>query len=34
MYQLNDCFQKVNKYCLEFIKSQETSKDKFKNKKK
>ena len=34
MHQVNYCFQKVNKDCLKFIKSQETSKDKFKNKKK
>ena len=29
-----ECYKKVNKDCLKFIKSQETSKDKFKNKEK
>jgi len=27
-----ECYRKVNKECFKFIKSQETSKDKFKNK--
>ena len=34
MQQVNDCFAKVKKDCLKFISSQETKKDKFKNKKK
>ena len=29
-----ECYKKVNKDCFKFIKSQETSKDKFKNKEK
>ena len=29
-----DCYKKVNKECFRFIKSQETSKEKFKNKEK
>ena len=29
-----ECYKKVSKDCLKFIKSQETSKDKFKNKEK
>ena len=32
MQQVNDCFIKVKKDCLKFIASQETKKDKFKNK--
>jgi len=32
MQQVNDCFSKVKKDCLKFISSQETKKDKFKNK--
>jgi len=32
MQQVNDCFNKVKKDCLRFISSQETKKDKFKNK--
>jgi len=32
MQQMNDCFIKVKKDCLRFIASQETKKDKFKNK--
>ena len=32
MQQVNDCFDKVKKDCLRFISSQETKKDKFKNK--
>ena len=32
MQQINDCFNKVKKDCLKFIASQETTKDKFKNK--
>ena len=32
MQQVNDCFIKVKKDCLKFISSQETKKDKFKNK--
>ena len=32
MQQFNDCFDKVKKDCLRFISSQETKKDKFKNK--
>ena len=32
MQQVNDCFVKVKKDCLKFISSQETKKDKFKNK--
>ena len=32
MRQINDCFNKVKKDCLKFITSQETTKDKFKNK--
>ncbi len=34
MQQINNCFNKVKKDCLKFIASQETKKDKFKNKKK
>ena len=34
MKSITDCYSKVNKDCLKFIKSQETSKDKFKNKEK
>ena len=32
MQEVNDCFSKVKKDCLKFILSQETKKDKFKNK--
>ena len=32
MQEVNDCFTKVKKDCLKFIASQETKKDKFKNK--
>ena len=32
MQQVNDCFNKVKKNCFKFISSQETKKDKFKNK--
>ena len=32
MQQANDCFSKVKKDCFKFISSQETKKDKFKNK--
>ena len=34
MQQVNDCYIKVKKDCLKFISSQETKKDKFKNKNK
>ncbi len=34
MLTIIDCFNKVNKECYKFIKAQETSKNKFKNKKK
>jgi D-glycerate 3-kinase len=34
MQQVNECFTKVKKDCLKFISSQETKKDKFKNKEK
>ena len=32
MQEVNDCFSKVKKKCFKFISSQETKKDKFKNK--
>ena len=32
MLQINDCFNRVKKDCLNFISSQETKKDRFKNK--
>ena len=32
MQQVNDCFIKIKKDCLKFISSQETKRDKFKNK--
>ena len=32
MQEINDCFKKVKKDCFKFISSQETKKDKFKNK--
>ena len=32
MQQVNDCFTKVKKECLKFISSQETKRDKFRNK--
>ena len=34
MNQVSFCFDKVKKDCLKFIKSQETKKDRFKNKEK
>jgi D-glycerate 3-kinase len=34
MHEVNDCFAKVKKDCLKFISSQETKRDKFKNKEK
>ena len=34
MQQVNDCFSEVKKDCFKFISSQETKKDKFKNKEK
>ena len=34
MWSVNDCFSKVKKDCFKFISSQETKKDKFKNKEK
>ena len=34
MLYINECYKKVNKACLSFIKSQETYKEKFKNKEK
>ncbi len=34
MQSFSDCYSKINKDCFKFIKSQETKKDKFKNKKK
>ena len=34
MQQVLDCYKKVSKDCFKFIKSQETSKEKFKNKEK
>ena len=34
MLHIIECYKKVNKACLSFIKSQETSKEKFKNKEK
>jgi len=34
MLEVNDCFSKVKKDCFKFISSQETKKDKFKNKEK
>ena len=34
MQEANDCFNKVKKNCFKFISSQETKKDKFKNKEK
>jgi D-glycerate 3-kinase len=34
MQEVNDCFGKVKKNCFKFISSQETKKDKFKNKEK
>ena len=34
MQAVNDCFNKVKKDCVKFISSQETKKDKFKNKEK
>ncbi len=34
MQPVEDCYKKVSKECFKFIKSQETSKEKFKNKEK
>ena len=34
MHEVNECFKKVKKDCFKFISSQETKKDKFKNKEK
>ena len=34
MLHIIECYKKVNKACIKFIKSQETSKEKFKNKEK
>ena len=34
MQRINDCFIKVKKDCFKFISSQETKRDKFKNKEK
>ena len=34
MFSIIDCYRKVNNECIKFIKSQETSKEKFKNKEK
>ena len=34
MQQVNDCFIRVKKDCLKFIASQETKRDRFKNKNK
>ena len=34
MQQIADCYRKVSKDCIKFIRSQETSKEKFKNKEK
>ena len=34
MQEVNDCFSKVKKDCFKFISSQETKKDKFRNKEK
>ncbi len=34
MQDVNDCFSKVKKDCFKFVSSQETKKDKFKNKEK
>ena len=34
MQQIADCYRKVRKNCIKFIRSQETSKEKFKNKEK
>ena len=34
MLHIIECYKKVNKVCIKFIKSQETSKEKFKNKEK
>jgi len=33
MQPVNECYKKVKKDCIKYIKSQETSKEKFKNKK-
>ena len=32
MQPVNECYKKVKKDCIKYIKSQETSKEKFKNK--
>ena len=34
MQPIGDCYRKVSKDCIKFIRSQETSKEKFKNKEK
>ena len=34
MHPTADCYRKVRKNCIKFIRSQETSKEKFKNKEK
>ena len=34
MFSVIDCYKKVNNKCIKFIKSQETTKEKFKNKEK
>ncbi len=34
MFSVIDCYKKVNNKCIKFIKSQETPKEKFKNKEK
>ena len=34
MQEVNDCFSEVKKDCFKFISSQETKKDKFRNKEK
>ena len=34
MQSIADCYKKVSKNCFKFVKSQETPKDKFKNKEK
>jgi D-glycerate 3-kinase len=33
MQPVNECYKKVKKDCIKYIKSQETSKEKFKNNK-
>ena len=34
MQSINECYKKVSKECFKFIRSQETTKEKFKNKEK